>query len=165
MEHMRARAVYFCFVLMAFAAAICVAGDSSMDRGTLRGLKAIKVVVDPATTEMEHEGLDRQRLQSAIEQKLRDAGIQVDNDANEFLGVTLSSARGSRRGPFSVAVGLGVYQTVLLNRDKTIKSVTETWGDQRVLSTTARTLDHFVSGAVDELVDQFIRAYRSVNPQ
>jgi hypothetical protein len=150
---------------LTWTAGLCLAGDSSMDRATLRGLKAVKVVVDSPGPEIERAGVDREFLRTGLEQKLRDAGIKIDNDVNEFLGVSISSARGGRRGPISLVVGLGVYQVVTLSRDKEMKTVAETWGDQRVVSATARGLDRSLLSVVDELADEFVRAYRSVNPQ
>ena len=54
---------------------------------------------------------------------------------------------------------------VALTRDKNTKTVAETWGDQKVMAVPAKGLDRQVSMAVDDLVDEFVRAYRSVNPQ
>lgn len=156
--------------LLLLLAAPCAAGDSSMDRSTLRGLKAMKVVVDSPGTDIERAGVDRDQLRTTIEQKLRDAGITIDNDAVEFLGLTISSARVPRRslmskGPVSLVVGIGLYQIVLLNRDKTIKTVTETWGDERVAPAASKAIEHTVSDAVDDLVNEFVNAYRAMNPK
>ena len=69
-----------------------------MDRGTLRGLKAVKVVVDAATPDMERIGLTQDHLRTDIEEKLRGAGININNDAQEFLGLGISTSP-ARRGP------------------------------------------------------------------
>jgi hypothetical protein len=162
------RKAYAGLTLLLLLAVSCTAGDSSMDRSTLRGLKAMKVVVDSPGPDMEREGVDRDHLRNTIEQKLRDAGIIIDNDAVEFLGLTISSARGPRRplmskAPVSLVIGIGLYQIVLLNRDKTVKTVTETWGDERVAPAAPRAIERTVSDAVDDLVSEFINAYRAVN--
>ena len=62
-------------------------------------------------------------------------------------------------------VDVVVEQVVALTRDKNTKTVAETWGDQKVMAVPAKGLDRQVSMAVDDLVDEFVRAYRSVNPQ
>jgi hypothetical protein len=164
------RKAYADLILLLFMAVSCTAGDSSMDRSTLRGLKAMKVVVDSPSTDIERAGVDRDALRNTIEQKLRDAGITIDNDAVEFLGLTISSARTPRRSlmskaPVSLVVGIGLYQIVLLNRDKTIKTVTETWGDERVAPAASKAIEHTVSDAVDDLMNEFVNAYRLVNPK
>ena len=158
-------------VIAMLLASTSVAGDSSMDRSTLRGLKAVRVVVDSPAPELERQGVVRDRLRAAIEQKLRDAGITVDNDAIEFLGLSISSAQPPRRAPLvakapvSLVIGIGLYQIVVLNRDKTVKTVTETWGDQRVAPAAPKAIERTVTEAVDDLAGEFINAYRGVNPK
>jgi hypothetical protein len=158
----------FCWyaALSASLAAGCFGGDSAMDRATLRGVKAVKVIIDPPSPELEHNGVDRELLRVGVVQKLQNAGIKIDNDVVEFLGVDISSAaRAGRKGPVPLVIGVGVYQVVALTRDKNTKTVAETWGDQKVMAVPAKGLDRQVSMAVDDLVDEFVRAYRSVNPQ
>lgn len=160
-----------CLAVLILAAGVCFASDTSMDRATLRGLKAVKVVVDPLGPELEREGLDANRLRGTIEQKLRDAGVKIDNDVNEFVGLSISFAQAGRKvlsvkkGPFSLTIGLGVYQVAVLTRDMATKTVVETWGVEKTASASARGLDRDVSNAVDDLVDQLVKAYLSVNPR
>jgi hypothetical protein len=160
-----------CFAVLILMAGGCFASDTSMDRATLRGLKAVKVVVDPLGSELEREGLDANRLRDRIEQKLRDAGIKIDNDVNEFIGLNVSFAQAGKKvlsikkGPYSLTIGLGVYQVAVLTRDMATKTVVETWGVEKTASASARGLDRDVSNAVDDLVDQLVKAYLSVNPR
>ena len=104
------------------------------------------------------------RLRESIEQKLKFASIKVDNDVNEFVGLSISFARGGRevlsikKGPLPLTMGLGVYQVAVLTRDMATKTVVETWGAEKTASSSARGLDHDVSNAVDDLVDQFVKA-------
>jgi hypothetical protein len=44
---------------------------------------------------------DRDHLRANIEQKLRDAGIKVDNDVIEFLGLGIAMVQGGRKVPLS----------------------------------------------------------------
>jgi len=164
------RRIYAGLALLAHGAVLCAASDSTMDRSTLKGLKAVKVIVDTPAPEVEREGVSSEGLRITVENKLRDAGITIDHDVNEFLGLNISSARPPRKtliskGPVSLVINLGFYQIVLLNRDKTTKTITETWGDQRVAPTAPKAIDRTVSDAVDDLVNEFITAYRSVNPK
>ncbi len=166
------RQLCFYLAIPALLTSACLAGDSAMDRATLRGLKGVKVVVDPPSPEIERQGVDREQLRVSIEQKLSEAGIKIDNGAFEFVGLSISSVAPGRRstlslkkGPVSLTVGLGVYQIVTLSRDQTTKTVAETWGDQRIMAAGPKGLEHELSGAVDDLVDQFVKAYRTVNPR
>jgi hypothetical protein len=166
MKLMHLRKFYCCAALYASLAVGCFGGDSAMDRATLRGLPAVKVIIDPPSPELERDGVDRELLRVSVVQKLQNAGIKIDNDVVEFLGVGISSApRVGRKGPTPLVIGVGVYQVVALNREKNTKTVAETWGDQRVMAAPSKGLDRQVSMTVDDLVDQFVRAYRSVNPQ
>jgi len=160
-----------CCLAFTVGAACCLAGDAAMDRATLRGLKAVKVVVDRPPGEMERAGFDREHLRASIEQRLRDAGIKIDNDAIEFLGLGISMAQGGRKvplsfgkGPVSLTLSLGLYQVILLSRDQNIKTVAETWGQEKVIQATPKSLDQVLPGAIDEIAGQFVDAYRSVNP-
>jgi len=163
---MHLRKFYCWAALYAFLAVGCFGGDSAMDRATLRGLAAVKVIIDPPSPELERDGVDRELLRVGVVQKLQNAGIKIDNDVVEFLGVGISSApRAGRKAPVPLVIAVGVYQAVGLTRDKTTKTVAETWGDQRVMAAPSKGLDRQVSMTVDDLVDQFVRAYRSVNPQ
>ncbi|HKW97281.1 MAG TPA: hypothetical protein VJN43_06075 [Bryobacteraceae bacterium] len=160
---MLARKFHLAVLLMCIPLHTCLASDTGMDRATLRGLTSLKIVIDQPGNEMEQEGYDRGQLQSIMEQKLRDAGIKIDNDAVEFLGLSLTSARAGRRSPVSLMMNLGLYQLVTLNRDKVTKTVAETWSAQRVLSVPPKALGQAVDDVVGELLDQFVKAYQSVN--
>src|SRR6185436_20537928 len=93
--------------LYASLAVYCFAGDSAMDRATLRGLKAVKIIVDPPSPELERDGVDREQLRVGVVQKLQNAEIKIDNEAVEFLGVSISSgARAGRKGPTPVVIGV-----------------------------------------------------------
>src|SRR5439155_16877019 len=70
--------------------------DSTSDRSTLRGLKSFKVVIDKLDHQLAADGLTEGRLQTQVEDKLRAAGIVVDDNAKEFLVVGVTSVRGKR---------------------------------------------------------------------
>ena|SRR5579863_4760012 len=171
---MAARTFCLLFVLPGVLGVPGLAGDSDIDRATLRGLTSIKVVIDQPPPEMEQEGLDREHLRATMEQKLRDGGIKIDNDAVEFLGLAIATARSGRRSPLALVMNLGLFQVVTLNRDKTTKTVAETWGAQRLLSVAPKGRVPIVSSkggdretvdAVEGLLDQFVKAYQAVNPK
>jgi len=70
------------------------AGDSELDRATLRGLQGVDVIVENLTPEVERAGLTRQQLQTDVELRLRKAGIPLLTSAERvkvpgkpFLGV------------------------------------------------------------------------------
>lgn len=139
------------------------AGDSPLDRSTLRGLKNLSVVVDPIDAELENAGIVRSALRTRLMRRMESADIQVEATAPEFLGLRLMHVRG-RRGPYALSITLGVYQPVTLARDRQIKTATQTWELQTVLLSDPKALADASIRAIDELVDGFVIAYRSVNP-
>jgi hypothetical protein len=82
----------------------------------------------------------------------------------EFLGLRLMAVRESK-GAYALCIALGVYQAVTLDRDRTIKTATETWDSQSVVLVRPKQLSEAAADTVDQLVDQFIGAYRSANPK
>jgi hypothetical protein len=140
------------------------AGDAPLDRATLRGVKALNVIVDPLPAELKETGVSQQMLRSRISERLRQAGITVDSEATEFLGLRLD-ATPIRKGPYSLCFALGFYQRVLLARDQTIKTATQTWDVNTMLVVAPKPLADAALHTAEQLTDQFINAYHFVNPR
>jgi hypothetical protein len=138
------------------------AGDSPLDRATLQGLKSIGVVIDRIDPELVKQGFDRAAIQSRIDVRLRGAGLPVAANANEFIGLRLLQVRGGR-GPFALCVSVGLYQPVTLSRDTQIRTATQTWEADTVLMAEPKILYSAGLDSIDELVDRFIAAWKSVN--
>jgi hypothetical protein len=140
------------------------ASDGPLDRATLEGLKSLAVIMDPLGAELTDHGLSVKTVSKYVEIRLEQAGIQVAPNAKEFLGLRVLSAQSGKKGSIAVAVTIGVYQQVELVRDTAAKTATDTWGAQSVLLTGANQVNESVSETIDELVQRFVTAYRSVNP-
>jgi hypothetical protein len=141
------------------------AADTPLDRSTLRGLKALNVVVDRLDPELANAGISPDALQARLTRRLETADIGVDPKAPEFLGLRIMHVRGAgRRGPYALCVTLGVYQPVTLVRAPQTKTATQTWEIQTVLMSDPKGLADSAVRAADELLDGFVVAYRSVNP-
>src|SRR5438270_13416720 len=84
------------------------AGDAAHDRATLHGVTAVNVVIDPVGPDIEKEGATSDTLRTRLEERLRDAGIQVDTASTAFVGFHLTSVRAAR-GPFAIAATIGLY--------------------------------------------------------
>jgi len=162
------RTTLLSLALLVLSPATQGAGDTSLDRVTLRGLKALGVIVDPLDPQLDQEGLTAAGLARQLEARLRDGGITVDQSAVEFLGVHVLAAR-NKKGPFSQPYGLclriGLYQPVTLNRDKEIKTATQTWEAETVLVAPPKALAQASAAELDQLADRFVSAWKSVNPQ
>jgi hypothetical protein len=152
--------------LLAVFLLVCVrthaAGDSALDRATLRGIKTVGVVVDRIDPELGKEGFDAETFQTRVEMRLRNAGIEVVPNAPEFLALRLLHVRGGR-GPFAVCLAVGLYQPVTLVRDAKVRTATQTWEAETVLMAPPKMVYSASLDSLDELVDRFIEAWRSVN--
>jgi hypothetical protein len=156
--------------ILAIPPVIRAAGDAPLDRATLRGLGAVGVIIDPIDPDLVKEGLTQDLLQKRIEGHLRDAGIAVDPSAHEFVGLRVLQVRAQRgsfsqRGPYALCLSVGVYQPVLLVRNKDVKTATETWGVDTVLMADPKVVTREALNSVDELADRMVAAYRSANPK
>ena len=160
---MKARAsLLIAFTIILARGAAC--SDAPMDRATLRGLKAVKAVVDaPASVAMDQAGITVAKLIAQMEQRLAKAGIPVDANAREFVGLRVSFAHG-RKTDYALGLTLAVYQSVTLVRDPAIKTMAETWSGESILLVPPRQLAEAMLNTVDQLVDQFVEAYRGTNP-
>lgn len=140
------------------------AGDGPLDRATLRGLQAVGVVVDRLAPELEQAGLTQDALRSAVEARLQSAGIRVDPKAVEFLGVRLAAIR-PRRAPYTLCIDLGLYQPVLLARDRDTRTATQTWEVDTILVAQPKLLFRESTKAAGGLADRFVKAWLSANPR
>ena len=152
------------FAMFLFAPVVIAAGDSALDRGTLRGLTGVNIVVDKIDAQLEAAGVTADAVRSRLEDRLRAAGITVDTTKTDFVAVRMTGVR-DNRGPFAVAITIGAYQPVVLARDKNLKTATQTWEVETVLLAEPKQLYRGAMDSIDDLAARFVAAYRSVNPQ
>jgi hypothetical protein len=136
--------------------------DGQLDRSTLKNLKAVSIVVDLIDPELQRQGVDPDFLRVTIQTKLEKAGIAVDKNAVEFLGLRVTAALGKRM-PAALCVSLGLYQAVVLSRDKEIRTATETWSVDSVASAQPKAVKEAAADLLNDLVSRFVNAYASVN--
>src|SRR6185436_1593486 len=89
-------------VLASLAVRTNAAGDGTLDRATLRGIKSVNVVIDHIDPQLPKEGVKAEALQARLEAKLKDAGLTVDTAATEFVGIQITAVRAAK-GPYAVA--------------------------------------------------------------
>jgi hypothetical protein len=142
-------------------------GDSPDERASLTGLTTVSVVVEALPPIAERSGLSASALQKDVEQRLQRAGISVTPDADAYLyvHVTVSDPGASLPVPFVVDVSL--MQEVTLPRGLKTRAPLQcpTWGVNRLGQSDASRLSPLVTDRVQAFADQFVAAYRSVNPK
>jgi hypothetical protein len=139
------------------------AGDSNIDRATLRGLKAVNVVIDHLDPQLEDQGLTQDMLRSRVEDRLRKGAIPIDKNALEFVGLHITSMQ-SGKGPYSLCFSMAFYQPVTLVRDSKIRTASQTWDVNAILVVSPKPMMQSLLNTADQLTDLFVNAYRFVNP-
>jgi len=153
-------------LLMAIALAGLPAGaanDGPMERATLRGLKSLNVVIDTLDPALTRDGIAPDSLRTRIEREIHGADITVDHDAKEFLGLRITQVRGGR-GPYALCFSLGLYQPVMLARDKDVHTVTQTWEVVSVVMADPKILSGASMDTALDLTQRFLTAWKAANP-
>jgi hypothetical protein len=144
-----------------------VASDTATDRASLTGLNVLSVVVEDLGPLASKAGLSTDTMTREVETRLKNAGLVLtpDADAYVYVHVTVADPGGSLPIPFVVDVSL--MQEVTLPRGLKTRTPLQcpTWSLNRLGLTTTDRLKTILTDRVNEFVDQFIAAYRSVNPK
>ena len=140
------------------------AGDAALDRATLKGLKAVGIVVDVIDPELQKLGITREVLITRLLARLQGKQIVIDPAAKEFVGLRITAVRGGR-GPYAAALSFALYQPVIISRDKDIRTSTQTWEIEAVLMADPKMLLTACGESADDLADRFATAYHAVNPK
>ena len=158
------RRIFLAAALLFLPPATRAAGDAPLDRATLKGLKAIGAVIDTIDPELEKLGVTREAMLTAMLARLGSDHLTVDPAGAEFVGLRINAVRNGR-GPFAVSLTLGLYQPVLLSRDRNVRTSTETWEVETILIADQKILLTACADSAGFLLDRFATAYRSVNPE
>jgi hypothetical protein len=157
------------FLLATLLAVIACASDDKTDRATLKGVKAVCVVVEVSEQAIKG-GIDKEKLQTDIEGRLQQEGAAVDKNATAclYLNVRALRAIGGKGKPlplYATDLRLEFLQTVALTRDPTAKTFAPTWSIANMATVPAEDLDTTALEIATGLMDQFAAAYKSVNSQ
>ena len=149
-------------LLVVLALPLGGASDALLDRATLRGALAFNVVIDPVAPELEKEGATADAIRTRLEYRLREDGIKIDTSARQFVALRLTSVKAAR-GPFAIAMTIGLYQPVTLVRDPKLKTTTQTWEVETVVLAEPKQAYRACMDSADELAKRFVTAYRAAN--
>jgi hypothetical protein len=143
------------------------ANDSDTERVSLTGLTTVSVVVEELPDVAKKSGLTGDALQSEVERKLRDAGISVTSDADAYVYVHVTVADPGPALPLPYMVEVALMQEVTLPRGLKTRTPLQsaTWWVNSLGMSGPDRLRAGVTGKVAEFADNFVRAFRSVNPR
>ncbi len=139
---------------------------SGSERDSLKGLKAVSVIVGGPSPDAGQDGLTSDSIRADIEWRLRRAGIEVPTTVREitFPESRLLLTADTRRDNGLYAIALKVQLQQLLNSLTTGQLVFgSTWERGGVVTLGARNLGE-VRGMLADYVDQFINDFRAANP-
>lgn len=157
-------------LIWASGGTLSFAGDSPEETETLRGLKAIGVLIG-LDLSIQAAGITTEMLRPDIEARLKRASIRIIPGAELMQKrmrepILIVNCSGTVRigDTFAYKMELLMQQRVRLERDQSIEPVfVPTWSVDRVGLLRAGEADK-LRGRVADAVDDFIKAYHSVNP-
>jgi len=160
--------VLMTFILFQWAGSL-LAVNSESTRETLRGLSGVEVRVEPLKWIIEQKGLTTAQLRNDTELRLRLAGIRVmsseeslDAPGKPVLYVNPRVIKQGSKDKYIFNIRVELTQRVALARVPEVKTTVPTWS----LSVTGISPElSTVREQVKELLDVFINAYLSVNPE
>lgn len=164
----------FCRLLaLAVLALICGNGyaqDVEQTRNSLRGLSGVYVVPEnPLEEDAIRGGLSQDTIRKEAELKLRLAGIRVlsreeweKEPGRPYLQVWPKVLKGGVLGGYIYHISLEFKQYVSLVRSSSIQVFGTTWSAEH-MGYTPELKD--IQDKVKDRIDQFIKAYLSVNPK
>ncbi len=153
--------------LLACLAVPASAADSPDERASLTGLKTISIVVEELSPVAAPSGLTTKMLETDVERRVKAAGISVTPDADAYLYVHVTIADAGSSLPLPYFVSVALMQEITLPRGIKTRTPLQvpTWSLDRLGLASTAVLRAGVVDRVGEFVDQFIKAYRSVNPK
>ncbi len=144
-----------------------LANDSQVERVTLTGLTPLSVVVEDLPAIATRSGLSTATVQADVERRLCLAGINVTPDADAYLYVHVTVADPGGAQPLPYVVDVSLMQEVTLPRGLKTRTPLQvpTWSVNNLGMVGATGLRLAITDHVTQFVDQFIKAYQSVNPK
>jgi hypothetical protein len=144
--------------------------DNRWQRPAIQGLTAVGVMIEDLSQELEQDGVTESHLQTDVERRLRKAGIRVLTDAqwqeapeSPYLYVRVTAAKRAY-GLYGYAISVHLKQVVVLTRDPGIRLFAATWETGGVGTIGAMNV-RGLRQSVTAYVDEFITAYRTMNPE
>jgi hypothetical protein len=143
------------------------AADDIIARGSLKGVKAILVGIDPLSVDAVKAGLTEDLLKRGLEQKLRSFGIKVlekqDPSTPVYLYADITLNRAKDAPVYVYSITLSLKQLAFLKRDSNIQLAVPTWALTRNGVAGDKVFTAAVHRATLELGDKFCSAYKAAN--
>jgi hypothetical protein len=147
-------------------------GAPENERESLRGLTAVSVRIETLSDSARRNGLDEQAIRTDVEQKLRQAGIQVltsgqitAEPGSPVLYIHINARALWGNPNYAVNTIVALLQGVVAVRNDSLRlREVKTW-DVGYLTNLSRANLPQVRNTVSDLVDEFIKDWQAVNPK
>jgi hypothetical protein len=156
------------FALLLVAAVSLRAEEAQ--QASLKGLTAVRVVVDHPGKETEGYGLTQAALRTGVESRLKKAGITLLSPQERAQGMPylhLSVAAFPADGPgddlFVYSIDLNLYQEVRLIRVPSVRVESPTWSAAGTVGTIKAVKLTTLHDTVGHYVDGFVAAHQAAN--
>jgi hypothetical protein len=139
--------------------ALCVL--TAAERPRLVGLKRVAVAVTADPT----GGLDTRHLQTAVESRLKEAGLRVDPKSRARLNVTIGvsdirAGNGEGLG-YAYSIHLGVSQQVYLANSPNVLTDAVTWEGVWLGIASRGDLNNKCAQSIAKRLDEFVEVYQA----
>jgi len=140
-------------------------------RESLRGIKAVAVVIEDLSPNTEQSGFQKTQLKTDVEMRLKEKGIQLASEPETerkwdgpVLNVRLQTVKHDRRNIEAISIILQLRQKVRLTRKSGAEVLAVTWQSDRLGSVDKAELP-LARKILVSMVDGFISDYSAVNPR
>ena len=138
----------------------------SDQKGTLRGIEALLIVIGQLPPEVKELGLTREQLRTEVASAIRLAGITVVPleafpTLDPYLYITITTVY--REPHLSYSLQSELKQLVYLGRDKGISCDATTWTRKKTGITERAHAKSEITGNIRRLVEKFITDYKAVH--
>jgi hypothetical protein len=144
-----------------------VAADDPIARGSLKGIKAVYIGVDPLGLDAIKAGLTDDLLKRGLAEKLRTNGIKVlerqDPSAPVFLFADVTLNHPKDAPVYVYTITLSLKQLAYLKRDSGIQLAVPTWALTRNGVAGEKVFAAAIHKATLELGDKFCAAFKAAN--
>jgi len=163
---------YILAVFLAFIAPGNTFSQTDSTLKTLKGFDTLKVEIEPLASDLEKAGITKEQIQTDVETKLRGAGFKIKNPRETFtpyvmLHISVNSIDNGVGG-FAVSITSSINQFVVLDRDKSISSIANTWESRSIVSVIkqkVQAIRNFVNLQVGIFINAHLKANASTQKQ
>ena len=148
------------------AAGAARAGDSEVNRLSLKGIPAIRVLVEMREPEEDWKGLTRAQVRAEVEERLRRAGIPVTiQRGTPYLYVNVEAVKDTALRVYGYIIDVELRQAARVVRNPDIVVFADTWSIHSIGTVGEADLAHHLRVKLSTHLDLFVDAYVAMNPK